>query len=99
MEATNIRVGELKETERRYLQQQGALASICCSYVDGDGKSVGEDLFQRPIGQSLESLKKSKIIAVALGDSKVEAIGASLRSGRVHVLVTDLATAKQLAIL
>ncbi len=98
MEATNIRVGELKETERRYLQEQGALASICCSYVDGDGKSVGEDLFQRSIGQSLESLKKSKIIAVALGNSKVEAIGAALRSGRVHVLVTDLATAKQLAI-
>ena len=37
-----------------------------------------------------------KIIAMAFGDSKVEAIRAALNTGRVHVLITDLATAEKI---
>ena len=43
-----------------------------------------------------QDLKKSRIIAAAIGDSKVEAIKAALKSGKIDILVTDLDTAKQI---
>lgn len=94
-EATNIRVGDLKEDDLDYLKAKGAQASICCSYVNSAGKDVGDLLLQRSIGQSLDTMKKPKIIAMAYGDSKVEAIRAALRTGRVHTFVTDLSTAER----
>ncbi|MFR6349711.1 MAG: sugar-binding domain-containing protein [Enterocloster aldenensis] len=36
------------------------------------------------------------MIAAAIGDSKVEAIKAALKSGKIDILVTDLDTAKQI---
>lgn len=78
MEATNIRVGELTEMDLNYLNEHGAQASICCSYINSQGGNVGEQLSMRSIGQSISSLKKPKIIAMALGNSKVEAIRAAL---------------------
>ena len=96
MEATNIRVGALTEVDLSYLRERGAQASICCSYVNAQGGNVGEELVTRSIGQSLDSLRKVKIIAMAFGDSKVEAIRAALNTGRVHVLITDLATAEKI---
>ena len=41
-------------------------------------------------------MKKSRIIAAAIGDSKVEAIRAVLKSGKIDVLVTDIVTAKKI---
>ncbi len=48
----------------------GAVASICTSYLDREGKEVGNSLSRRFIGVSLEELKRSRVIAVAIGEKK-----------------------------
>lgn len=93
--ATNIQLGSLKQQDVDELQRQGAVASVCSSYLNQDGQEVGEEITQRSIGVSLSDIRKSRIIAVAIGDSKVEAIKAVLKSGRIDVLVTDILTAKK----
>ena len=57
---------------------------------------MGEESTHRTIGVSLSDMKKSRIIAAAIGDSKVEAIRAVLKSGKIDVLVTDIVTAKKI---
>lgn len=94
--ATNIQLGSLRMQDVDGLRGQGAAASVCSSYLNQNGCEVGQDILQRSIGQSLKDLKRSRIIAVAIGDSKVEAITAALRSGRIDILVTDLETAKKI---
>ena len=94
--ATNIQLGSLRKQDVDELRRQGAVASVCSSYLDKDGREVGQEILERSIGQSLKDLKKSRIIAAAIGDSKVEAIKAALKSGKIDILVTDLDTAKQI---
>lgn len=93
--ATNIQLGSLREQDVEELQGHCAVASICSSYLNQDGQEVGEEITQRSIGVSLSDVKKSRIIAVAIGDSKVKAIKAVLKSGKIDVLVTDILTAKK----
>ena len=92
--ATNIQLGSLRKQDVDELRRQGAVASVCSSYLDKDGCEV--EILERSIGQSLKDLKKSRIIAAAIGDPKVEAIKAVLKSGKIDILVTDLETAKQI---
>ena len=94
--ATNIQLGSLRKQDVDELRRQGAVASVCSSYLDKDGREVGQEILERSIGQSLKDLKKNRIIAAAIGDSKVEAIKAALKSGKIDILVTDLDTAKQI---
>lgn len=94
--ATNIQLGSLKKQDVDELQGQGAVASICSSYLNREGQEVGEEITHRTIGVSLSDMKKSRIIAAAIGDSKVEAIRAVLKSGKIDVLVTDIVTAKKI---
>ena len=75
--ATNIQLGSLRKQDVDELRRQGAVASVCSSYLDKDGREVGQEILERSIGQSLKDLKKSRIIAAAIGDSKVEAIKAA----------------------
>ena len=96
LEATNVKAGGLTEEDIRYLKSQGAKASVCCSYVNGQGQEVGQELMERSVGQSLHSLNASRIVAVAIGDSKIEAVQAALSTGRIHTFVTDIATAQRL---
>lgn len=93
--ATNIQLGSLKKQDVDELHSQGAVASICSSYLNQDGQEVGEEITHRSIGVSLSEMKKSRIIAAAIGESKVEAIRAVLKSGKIDVLVTDILTAKK----
>ena len=93
--ATNIRLGCFNEKDMEELEMAGAVASICTSYLDREGKEVGNSLSRRFIGVSLEELKRSRVIAVAIGEKKVEAITAVLKSGKVDVLITDFSTAKK----
>lgn len=96
MNATNVRAGGLSAADIDYLKQQGAVASICTSYINAEGEEVGENLKSRSIGQSLDSMKHVRIIASAIGESKVPAIRAALKSGRVDVFFTNLSTARRL---
>lgn len=94
MNATNVLAGGLNAGDIDYLKGEGAVASVCTSYIDEDGREVGASLKARSIGQSLDSMKKTKIIAVAIGESKTAAIRAALKTGGIDVFLTNIATAQ-----
>jgi DNA-binding transcriptional regulator LsrR (DeoR family) len=79
------------------LLKKGAVGSINLSYFDKDGNLVRSELNDRIIGLTLDELKKlPRIVGVAGGSAKVNAIYAALQAKLVNVLVTDHLTAKAL---
>ena len=83
--------------EMMMLQDAGAVGEISYRFYDKDGKPVETPLNERVIGISLEDLKKAgRVIALAGGESKTQAIAGALKLGVIDVLVTDKFTAARL---
>jgi DNA-binding transcriptional regulator LsrR (DeoR family) len=79
------------------LNDAGAVGEISYRFYDKNGKPVETPLNERVIGISLEDLRKaSRVMALAGGQSKTEAIGGALKLGIIDVLVTDKFTAARL---
>ena len=79
------------------LNDAGAVGEISYRFYDKNGKPVETPLNERVIGISLEDLKRaSRVMALAGGQSKTEAIGGALKLGIIDVLVTDKFTAARL---
>lgn len=74
----------------------GAVAEILGHFYRADGKHMPSALSERAMAPSLEDLKNHKIVALAGGTSKTQAIRAILESGLLHGLIIDEATAKRL---
>jgi DNA-binding transcriptional regulator LsrR (DeoR family) len=84
--------GELQDLARR-----GAVGDISLRFFDRNGSPVQGPLDERVIGVTLEELKRTpRVIGVAGGERKVEAIRACLSGGLVNVLITDKFTAERL---
>jgi DNA-binding transcriptional regulator LsrR (DeoR family) len=96
MNSTNVRAGALSQEDIESLLDSEAIASVCTSYLNARGDIIETSLSKRTIGQKLNDIKSSKIIACAYGDSKVASIKAALLSGYIDVIMTDINTAKQL---
>lgn len=92
--STSVIAGALKLQEVEKLKSLGAVASVCGSYVDKNGNIIENDITKRTIGQTLESIRKAKKIAIAAGRSKIEALGAVLSGGHIDILITSLETAR-----
>lgn len=83
--------------ELAMLNEAGAVGEISFRFYDKDGKPVDTPLNDRVIGISLDELKKAeRVMALAGGASKTEAISGALRLGIIDVLVTDKFTAARL---
>jgi DNA-binding transcriptional regulator LsrR (DeoR family) len=83
--------------EMAMLHDAGAVGEISFRFYDRDGKPVETPLNDRVIGISLEDLRKAdRVMALAGGESKTEAIAGALRMGIIDVLVTDKFTAARL---
>jgi DNA-binding transcriptional regulator LsrR (DeoR family) len=83
---------ELQDVKRR-----GAVGDVGLRFFDSAGRPVHGPLDDRVIGVTLEELKKTpRVIGVAGGDRKVEAIRACLKGQFISVLVTDKFTAEKL---
>ncbi len=83
--------------EMAMLHDAGAVGEISFRFYDKDGKPVETPLNERVIGISLEDLKKAdRVMALAGGESKTQAIAGALRLGVIDVLVTDKFTAARL---
>lgn len=91
--ASNVVAGGLNPKDIQSLKAESAAGSMCISYFDTEGKLLHPEIERRMIGQSLEDIKKVRTIAVAIGDSKTEAIVAALKTGYVDVFITNLETA------
>lgn len=85
--------------ERVELQQAGAVGDICFRFFGAAGEPVKSPLMKRVIGIDLVKLRACKrVVGVAGGSQKVQAILGSLRGGLIDVLITDQRTAEALVI-
>lgn len=94
--STTAQAGAMSTDDIEKLKAAGAVASVCTSFIDENGKLIDTELEGRSIGQTLGQLKKCKTIALAIGNSKVKAIKAALSGGYIDVFVTDLETARSI---
>lgn len=79
------------------LTEAGAVGDISLRFFDRTGKVIKTPLDDRVIGISLEELAKvDRVIALAGGRAKTEAIFGALKTGILDVLITDKFTAKRL---
>lgn len=83
--------------EMAMLNDAGAVGEISFRFYDKDGKPVETPLNERVIGISLEELRKAdRVMALAGGESKTQAIAGALKMGIIDVFVTDKFTAARL---
>jgi DNA-binding transcriptional regulator LsrR (DeoR family) len=79
------------------LLAKGAVGSINLRYFDKQGRVVHSEINERTIGLNLDELRAvGRVVGVAGGSSKVQAIAAALRIKLINVLVTDDRTAQKL---
>jgi DNA-binding transcriptional regulator LsrR (DeoR family) len=79
------------------LAEAGAVGDISLRFFDKNGKSVKTPLDERVLGLPLEELARvERVIALAGGAKKTDAIAGALRVGVIDMLVTDKFTAQRL---
>jgi DNA-binding transcriptional regulator LsrR (DeoR family) len=96
-DSTNVKAGALDRDSVKRLKEAGAVASVCTTYLNAQGKIIGTEQDERTIGITLEQLKRSRTIALAIGKSKTESIKAALSSGYIDVFITNTETAREIA--
>ena len=88
---------ELSTKDRENLTKSGAVADVCGMVLNAKGEQIQSSFQKRTVAISHSELSKvPKVIAVAGGVEKTEAVKASLKSGLLDVLVTDSTLAKKL---
>ena len=93
-----VRSGNVfSKQEMAQLDEAGAVGEISFRFYDREGRPVETPLNDRVIGISLEELRRAdRVMALAGGAKKTEAIAGALRLGLIDVLVTDKFTAGRL---
>lgn len=83
--------------ELRMLEARGAVGDICLRFYDAEGKPVVTPLNERVLGMELHQLRRvDRVVGVAGGQRKIEAIRGAMRGGWINVLITDNFTAQAL---
>jgi DNA-binding transcriptional regulator LsrR (DeoR family) len=76
---------------------KGAVGDICLQFFNKHGDRIDDPINNRIIGLELQQIKRiSRVIGVAGGEEKLEAIRAALIGKLINVLVTDDRTAENL---
>ena len=87
----------LPEGTHADLVAAGAVGDIALRFFDAKGAPVRSSLDERLLGITAEQLHKARrVVAVAGGPDKADAIHAALKSEIVDVLITDQGTAEDL---
>lgn len=94
--SSNVIAGALTKQDIESLREIGAVGSVCISYYDRKGELLHPKIESRMIGQTIESIANSKVIAVAIGEEKLIAIDAALKNGYVDVFITNVETANHI---
>jgi deoxyribonucleoside regulator len=96
-QATIVKSGNFSAADMAAVQEQGAVANLCASFLDSSGREIDFPGKNRFIGLTAGALRTiPNIIGIAGGPQKVEAITAALRGKWIDVLVTDAATARSI---
>ena len=89
-DATIVQMGYLAADDVRQLRDRGVVGDILGQFFDGDGQVVSLPIHDRRIGIELSDLASiPKVVGVAGGLHKTEAILGALRGGFLDVLVTN----------
>lgn len=76
------------------IQKQGAVGLFCGRLYDVEGRILSEDMQSKIFGLSLEEIvQKPRVVGVACGRQKTEAILGALRGKLLKTLITDEYTA------
>lgn len=95
--STLLDTGDIYPHEVDELIAQGAVGNICGNFYDVRGKEIRCQADSRRISLTLEDLQRiPRVIGVAGGAGKLEAILGALRGGYVNILITDDVTAAML---
>ena len=85
------------DTEKRRIDEAGAIADFAGIFIDSRGNEVAEEFAARRISVSLDQLRQTRhVIAAAAGEGKATAIVATARAGVLDTLVTTVTTAMRL---
>src|SRR5215475_15606205 len=83
--------------EIKLLAGKGAVGDICLRFFDANGRAVITELNDRVISMGLDQLRAvRRVVGVAGGKRKTNAILGALAGKLVNVLITDLSTAERL---
>ena len=77
-------------TEARRLANSGAVGDVLGAYFDLDGQVIDPDLHGHLVGLTLQDLRNIRtVIAVVSEKGKSKAILGALRTGVIHILITE----------
>jgi DNA-binding transcriptional regulator LsrR (DeoR family) len=83
--------------ELKLLENKGAVGDICLRFFNQNGNPVASELNGRVISIELDQLRRARrVVGVAGGARKTDAIRGALAGKLINVLITDLATAERL---
>ena len=90
-----LRAGYLDAATLGAIRAAGAVGDICVTYFDRTGRLLDIDVSRRAVGIRLDEMGDvGTTVAVAGGIHKSAAILGALRTGLIHVLITDDVTAR-----
>ena len=83
----------IESDEIREVNEMGGQGELLGHFFDGDGNPVQTSLASRTVAPALADLAGRRIVAIAGGEEKLDAIRAVLKSRLLGGLVTDETTA------
>jgi DNA-binding transcriptional regulator LsrR (DeoR family) len=87
----------LSSRELDLLLEKGAVGDIALRFFDAQGKAIHSEIDKRVIGITFDQLRRTRrVVGVAGGEGKFEAILGALRGGLIDVLITDSINAGKL---
>ncbi len=91
-----LRAGHLTRREITRIRRTGAVGDVCGHLFTVEGALVDAELVRRIVTVDVAALRRiPRVVGVAVGAQKADAILGALRSRLVNVLVTDDATARR----
>jgi DNA-binding transcriptional regulator LsrR (DeoR family) len=94
-----FRSGFINEAEVLQIKKKGGIGNICGLIIDAEGRIMDLDINHRVMAVDLHELKNNgrKMVGVAAGSRKSQAIKAVLAGGWLDVLVTDQSAVNSIA--
>lgn len=95
---SGLLIDVLGRAEQRQLVAGGAIGDISARFFDAEGEAVPGSVDDRVVGLALDQLAAiPHRVAVSYGPHKVRALEATLRTGLMNMVVTDVDTATALS--
>jgi len=95
-DATVVKAGFVSGLQMDEFRAKGAVGDLISRFFDLKGRPVKTAFDDRLTGLTFEDFRRiRRVVAVAGGEDKVEAVLGALRSGYLHVLISDARTVQQ----